>query len=352
MLLLVSPGVSQARKPPTRTTFVFYVYVDPIHGDNTRAFAANPRSAVIPGQLPLDYHPEPASPPTSWPIGGLLQHAPFHFKTLTGTNGALAWIDSLLLAGNQVLPWTNPAGGRSVDWIVVHCLPGLYGPLGDGLPDVDPVSGLRFNGEVWPARIRTRVSLQGTSALDTIFDARGRVTAILNVNDGLGAGAFSHDETFIDSLSLRGARSPATPPPPLSAPDGAGAAIHVWCDDRIANRSLQNHVTISNCFIYDNVVGIAINSWVSSGTAAQVHAPAIVNNTIAWNATGLWCGTSPQGGLSSNSGAFLINNVIDSGSPPGFIVGISGFEGVTQNNLVVTSIAGLVALPGQDFNAW
>jgi len=144
VLNFLHPALAQVRTPPTRTHFVFHVYVNPIHGDNVKATAANPNTTSL-GQRPLDYHPEPASP--AWPIGGVLQHAPYHFKTLTGTNGAIAWIESVLMAGNLPLPWPHPGSpARSVDWILVHCLPGLYGPIGDGLPDLDPVSGQRYNG--------------------------------------------------------------------------------------------------------------------------------------------------------------------------------------------------------------
>lgn len=45
--------------------------------------------------------------------------------------------------------------------VVIHCLPGLYGPVDElnGLPRVDPVSGIPFNGETWPARIPSYLSI-------------------------------------------------------------------------------------------------------------------------------------------------------------------------------------------------
>jgi len=196
------------------------------------------------------------------------------------------------------------------------------------------------------------VSLQGTSALDTIFDARGKVTGILNVSDDWGSSPLSHEETFIDSLSLRGARAPAVKPTG-PVPDGAGAAIHIWSDNSVPGTILKvSRVTVSNCFIYDNVVGIAVNAFDFYLATSMVHSPRVVNNTIAWNACGVWCGQFPfLGTVTSNSGAVFINNILDSGSPSGFITGLSGFEGITQRELEVTS-TGPHNLAFQDFNAW
>src|SRR5690606_15089930 len=102
-----------------------------------------------------------------------LQHAPYSFRTVTRVNGALDYITS------QIAPTGLPVeieDGKFINWIVIHCLPGLYGPdstLSVNLDDYDSASQMRFNGEEFPVRLPKGVSLQGTSALDTIFDGRG-----------------------------------------------------------------------------------------------------------------------------------------------------------------------------------
>src|SRR5690606_37566773 len=137
--LLAELGLAQqVIEPPDRTEYALHVYVDPIFGDDTLATQFNPSVSPSAQQLrPLDEHPELGDPK---PITGYLQHAPFAFKTLTGPSGALAWAGTIPWLG---VPWEHPDPGerRWVKWIVIHCLPGLYGPG----TDIDPVSGLPFN---------------------------------------------------------------------------------------------------------------------------------------------------------------------------------------------------------------
>ncbi len=142
---------------------------------------------------------------------GNLQHAPYSFKTV---GGALTWITKFPFTSTNSgkrLPWANPDFSNpsyTIDYIVIHCLPGLYGPTINPQKAIDPKSGLRWNGEVFPLDIPQRVSIQGTSALDTIFDARCKDgapnTSIFHIgfyNPDLG---HQFEFTFIDGVTIRG----------------------------------------------------------------------------------------------------------------------------------------------------
>src|SRR5690606_33532817 len=136
--------------------------------------------------------------------------------------------------------------------VVIHCLPGLYGPKKEPGVEHDPLSGLPWNGETFPLSVPGRVSIQGTSALDTIFDARGYdpdIRTALNQNifffgEAVSTGDPEEDfhRTFIDSIAMRGCRF-------LGAQ--SGSAIRIDYEAPVK-------VRISNCFIYGNDVGVAL----------------------------------------------------------------------------------------------
>ncbi len=206
-LILFSSGLCPAQGPPNE--FVFHAYVDPIFGDDEMAFAFNPGNPNDPGlntplpnngsgspirARPLDRRVDFSPAVDATTIAGYLQHAPFAFRTLSREKGAIEYVQRLFstAASGQspattVLPWAHPSG-RIVTHVVIHCLPGLYGPRNPSLPaetqEIDPTTGLPWNGEVLPIRLGyrhestacpvfDRISIQGTSALDTIFDGRG-----------------------------------------------------------------------------------------------------------------------------------------------------------------------------------
>jgi hypothetical protein len=115
---------------PPRTEYTFHVYVDPIFGDDVLAATRNPR----PGGtiLPLDRHPDQNLIPASdladgfcnHYIGGVLSQAPVAFRTI---NAAALYADPPSTPGSQsLLGFTN--GPNTIRWVVIHCLPGLYGP--------------------------------------------------------------------------------------------------------------------------------------------------------------------------------------------------------------------------------
>src|SRR5690606_33324125 len=115
---------------------------------------------------------------------------------------------------------------------------------------------------------------------------------------------------------------------------GAGAGI--WIHSRGGEQHPSCTVRITNCVITDNIVGIALDSFVD-GLIGVPQRPRIVNNTVAWNRVGLWAGEA--GALPaqpSNHSPVIINNIFDSGTPPAAtIVGLDGFQGLDANDLQV-----------------
>ncbi len=340
---------------------MFHVWVDPLFGDNARAVAQNPQING-PGLWPLDIHPEMPSSQNGnvKPITGVLQHAPFPFQTLTGASGAMAYADGLFLTSGtpaRKSVWTNSRTNRTLTHVVVHLLPGLYGPRSvPGLPDIDPATGIPFNGEAWPATLPDRVSLQGTSALDTILDARKQVSPnpILHVNDPAFSSNWitSHLESFVDGITFRHARSDHLTP-------GSGAGIY------FSARGIQQPVPIygyvTNCIFSDNTVGIGLDSYASATDTVGMR-PALLNNTFAWNGVGLYAGgVTPtlETGVISVHNPMVANCIFDSGSPSGYVPGVAGFQGVAAQMKQIKSLGTPVyltnpgnAAAGLDFNAW
>ena len=334
--------------PPDRTEYVWHIYVDPLFGDDTRALADNPPNGNV---LPLGIHPDGGEPADLRPIAGVLQHAPFAFRTLKAAMSyALQFVPAGISMGNL---WSRvvsfPRSGQeailvlmTIRHVVIHCLPGLYGPRIPGLPDVDPASGLPFNGESWPVVVPSLVSIQGTSALDTIFDARLQATPILEVADHPYPPALvPHAQSFIDSVTVRNARA--------GGMDTWGSGAGIYVRGVLGDPGSQSAIKITNCFITNNTVGIGVDCYVGPVGAIAPQRPRIVNNTIAWNDIGLWSGNTREPVFSANA-LVLINNIFDSGSPPGYIVGRSGFEGVGDTEKVVATRGGIGV--NIDFNAW
>ncbi|MCC6673332.1 MAG: hypothetical protein IT458_19895 [Planctomycetes bacterium] len=360
---LFAPDVSGQE----RTRFTFHLYVDPVYGDDAQAMTSNPTwdpSSGGPGfsrGLILQQHPSY----TFFPLDGRLQHAPFSFRTV---GQALAWIDGLRQSSTPPartpLPY-HAGDGFWVDYIVIHCLPGLYGPsfppVG-AVEEYDAASGLPWNGESFPLEIPGRVSIQGASALDTIFDARGsdpRVPAAANsiflMRDPTisisNPPAHEWQYTFVDSVTVRGCRAR---PEHVGTPY-VGPAILIQDESPV-------NATISNCFIYGNTVGVAVIRGGLPGSL-YIHEPTIVNNTFAWNEIGV-VNTSAHAndlvyieGFAHYKGSNIltcINNVFDSSMPSGAdqqsyfggLYGVSGFEGVDSADLTVQSKANCPAAAG------
>lgn len=339
--------------PPPRAQYVFHVYVDPIFGDNARAFTLNPGATGMPPPLSRHRSNDTSGGGMNNGIGGVLQHAPYSFRTLTGPQGVGAYLDVVSaqygssVGGQHHPPWTISVGGepKSAEWIVIHCAPGMYAPVLGGSP-IDARNGLVFNGETWPFRLRHRASLQGTSALDTIFDARRSATAVLVLDrPGWPDTHPSHDGSFIDGITIRGARSDGEA---MSSSNGTGAGI-------LIDRGGNSQVCISNCFIVDNTVGIAVDT---SQSAQIAHEPRIVNNTFARNVIALWNGNRQTGEMNVGRGKLtLLNNAFDTWLPGVAAPPASrAFAGVSAEDLLVTAVLTNVATvsltPPLSFNAW
>jgi len=105
------------------------------------------------------------------------------------------------------------------------------------------------------------------------------------------------------------------------------------------------------------VIGVGVDSFVP-GRPDHAQKVRIINNTIAWNAIGVWSGNTrmqPPNNISENV-LLLLNNIFDSGSPSYALAGLSGFEGVSTEEREVAS-RGLVPnihyfAPPVDTNAW
>lgn len=352
---LTSPAVAQGT-PPIRNDFVFHVYVDPLFGDDALAMQFNPNGTdpQHTPPAPLSVHPHIDNDPSSLTYGehtitGFLQHAPYPFRTLSGGasgNGALNYIATRI---GGLPTGTTP----NITNVVIHCLPGLYGPR--LATPIDSVSGLPFNGEQFPIVLdQPFVSLQGTSALDTVFDARATSTTILRIERYTSVNPYFPD-AFVDGIAFRNAR--------IGSTTGSGAAIWLRGLTPIC-ASLEFGFTITNCFFQGNAVGIAVDSnginipnvCLQSSTGVN----RIFNNTFAWNSIGIWQGNlgSPGGSVQIHYSA-IANNIFDLSSPPvpGLPQPLSCFEGVSSAEREVV-LRGTVSLLdpinswGQDFNAF
>ncbi|MGE0143340.1 MAG: hypothetical protein AB7I19_05620 [Planctomycetota bacterium] len=325
---------------------VFNIHVDPVNGDNAQATALNP--SFNPGAVrPLDTHPQFFAG-----IQGFVQHAPYTFKTLSGPNGAIQY--AIGLGADQPMASRFVNNGQRLAFFVIHCLPGLYGPRRTdmGVEEFDAASGLPWNGEVFPIEMPQAVSIQGTSALDTIFDARGyenpgllpfghQQTAFWFRSPlGFPFGGRDYSRSFIDSVSIRGCRGGAN-----SSIFGAGVLI-----GEVRDNQPRCSPRLTNCFLYANWVGIAV--WCNGLSGANLHRPQIVNNTLAWNQCGIYMSNSLGEGWAE---PIIHNNLIDRVAPigpglPPWLTGIaipgsvpSCMEGVRGEDLLV-AVAG--ALPG------
>ncbi len=363
--------------PGARTQFVLNVYVDPIYGDDTLAYSQNMHQAS--GQPPtnpaLQTHPSAGT--TGAPQGYLI-HLPYSFKTINGPQGFLAWFWANF--GPTGLPWTNKATGKTVEAVVVHALPGIYAPIIQGTNNYDPKSHLPYNGERFPIPIPDRVGIQGTSALNTIFNARGYEgsqfeSSIFTVDTrNLVIGGKenpNHSDwefSFIDGVTIEGARGQA-----LNTPQGQevkGAGVVIEGDDQPEFPDYEIWLSVTNCIITNNVIGIAIgdgHNYTTGGSSWRINRPKIINCTIAWNMVGILKApdlrSSIQGyGVSKPA---IINCIFDATSPytgtgsrsnvrgyKPLIGAMSGFEGLQPRDLIVKQIGSPGTKILQNFNAY
>ncbi len=333
--ILVTTSLATAQSVTKRT---YHVYVDPIYGDDFMATQLNPSiTASRNSKKPLGGYVPRFPDPLSFPNNGsgVLQHAANSFRTMTGSNGAVAY-------ANSVLGWTGVGGKDKIEWVVIHCLPGLYGPdstIDPALSDFDTESGFRFNGESFPVTLKQGVSVQGTSALDTIFDARMSETAIfVTGSHATGSNPTVPIDYFIDSLTIRNARSDEGPPGTTSF-NTTGAGIWVGGEGDVP-------LTISNCFITDNDVGIAAQGDIDPLLRFTIL---VVNNTIAWNVVGVWNGdVLPLQPNDGHTEVILLNNIFDTRRPTDANQTLrEAFQGIHDADVTTTTPSVTFS-----FNAW
>ncbi len=318
-------------QPPPRSHFIYHVYVDPNYGDDSYGQLLNP-SASHPDFTGTSQEPKTGKPLQGHRHGpavlpGFITHAPNAFKTVSA---AIVYLnDAFRTPGPRSTPglpvtYTFGTETRTVDYVVIHCAPGLYGPSYQ--PVRHAPSGLDFNGETFPIHVPERVSIQGTSALDTIFDARGNPTNIFMFDRSENLGDPDHYRfSFLDGVTIRGARWDNTGPPTGSEPNRypTGAGVLVTNKKVDGNWSGQLGPTISNCILTDNHVAIAVldetlNPPVGHDPAYQVN---ILHNTMTWNTVGIWNGgrySEPPPNFYIKGWAKLCcaNNVVDTTPPP------------------------------------
>ena len=307
------------------------LYVDPRYGSDsfTVSYNYNP----LKGALPAHFCGGTRAEHPLLAIDSLTQqplvHAPFPFKTVTGAINYLkggALLDPSLAVQNSTngaCPFLPTGGTFTSAYVIIHCLPGLY----QNSTQVEPHNRLAGNGEVFPILLPNRVSIQGTSALNTVFepvDGIGPVFEFGAADWNLGSACDPSlpepaDQTwsYIDSISISSAVH-LDPDPSLNTP-ASQAGILV---DAIAGHRV--FLNVSNCFIYCNGVGVLADATQPSASGgvppeSERHRINLINNTFIWNLIGVWNGQLAAFASHVASKGFshvsCINNIFDS-SPP------------------------------------
>ncbi|HHI79868.1 MAG TPA: hypothetical protein ENK02_07785 [Planctomycetes bacterium] len=236
------------------------------------------------------------------------------------------------------MPYTSPVTNVTVKYVIIHLMPGLYArstAFGANFAP-NPDNGLIPNGEVFPIQLPKGVSIQGTSALNTVFclgtgalSSRGQGPAFL-----FGKGNATGEGTFIDSISIYGAQG--------TLDKKEQAAIYV-------DKEVASSPTITNCFLYGNICGIGIESDQTASTPILHDGIKIFNNTIAFNQLGIWNGDANSNNREGASKLILVNNVFDINVPSTLInrvlhyvtkplggtATVSAMEGIHPNDLLV-----------------
>lgn len=201
-------------------------------------------------------------------------------------------------------------------------MPGLYGP-GTAL---ETHTGLFFNDEILPIVLPDRVSIQGTSALNTVFVSDGN-TGVFEF--GSAANAFAgaplpeldmRPLQFLANIAITGAiRAEGYTPAlgPTTPEQGAGVFV---------NNERRCSLLLANCVLYNNAIGLLVDDVPQpppgSDPITGQHSIQLINNTFAWNVCGLWNGQinrlansaapNPSLGLTAIA---LVNNLFDA-TPP------------------------------------
>jgi hypothetical protein len=332
------------------TQEVIHFYVDPRNGSDELAAGLpswNPNGAStvqVCASPPTENRPNDVVEQST---GQPLRHAPHPFRTI---GAALRYIGSTaqlagLPAGTNPLPYPpSPAPGQ-VQWThaIVHLMPGLYAPDTEWYPDFLT----RGNGESFPLVIPPRVSIQGTSGLNTVIYAPGTnaivfgawfdpVTNQRTSSENAQAIAATGADCFISSVTFYACGVDFVVRPE-AAPTEQGAVL--------LDREVSAAPTICNCFFVKNRVGVLVNAGnpgtvppelpnvpqPAAGPPSIVHSgTSLIGNTFVWNAVGVWNGEYAEqpfdwigiaNGLISQPFAIgwsrlvVVNNIFDSMGP-------------------------------------
>ncbi|MCC7066777.1 MAG: hypothetical protein IT456_28540 [Planctomycetes bacterium] len=309
---------------------MIHLYVDPVYGDDWSASSPSVSGFFNPDGGSLEcWTGTPATPkaphsileyggPNNW-YGDPLRHAPHPFKTITG---AIGYINRLAPAGGGApLPHTDPDTHKTWAYCIIHLLPGWYGrshvqgssiqKSHDGSTGTHNDSRIVPNGETFPLHLPPRVSLAGTSALNTVIDT-GQVGTAIEFGKVVNGVALNGFGTFIDKITFFACGGRTLTGGPEFNPRNCAAIL---LDDGVAAAP-----TISNCMFVKNVFGVLVNAQeqfpVPHGGVPYYgerhNGTTIINCTFAWNMWGVWNGQIDQGndsiGLSKLN---LVNNIFD-----------------------------------------
>ncbi|MGE0143129.1 MAG: hypothetical protein AB7I19_00285 [Planctomycetota bacterium] len=329
---------------------VIHVYVDPRNGSDDLAAGSpswNPNGGSTAPVCAVPTTPNRPNDVIEQSSGQPLRHAPHPFRTI---GAALRYIGSTAqLAGSppgtDPLPYPpSPAPGQ-VQWThaIVHLLPGLYAPDTNWYPDF-LASG---NGEAFPLVVPPRVSIQGTSGLNTILFAKGTSALVFGAwfdpvtnqrtpEESEHAIASTGEDSIVSAVTFYACGADHVSQPSVAATEQAAVLL---------DGEVSATPTICNCFFVKNRVGVLVNAGnpgifppqppshpeVSSVPPAVVHnGTSLIGNTFVWNAVGVWNGEYAEQTIdwvrSTNqnlsqpfaigwSKLIVVNNIFDSMSP-------------------------------------
>ncbi len=346
-------GQGTASPPPER---VIHLWVDPRGGNDVSAVQQNPGPNALPFVLCSPTQTAPNSVVDPNQSGAPLLHASWPFKTVTA---AIAYIRSINPGASQPLPYQSPSTG--VVWVqaIIHCLPGVYSSA-----TWHPDNGILGNGESFPIHLPNNVSIQGTSALNTVFDILGDTGGngpIFEFGVTGGGLKIEGENCVISTVSLTGARHRALQP-------RLSCAV-------MLERELHAAPTFTNCVIFKNEIGVLVSAS-HEGPVIAHDGTTFFHNTFAFNRCGLWNGQAGRFGNSSPidparglSRLIVVNNLFDASDTSlaryndcrvrswgltDFGSSACGFIGVCAEDMVVTSPipSGSVVGAQTNYNAW
>jgi len=277
-------------------------------------------------------------------------NAPWPFRTMTAA-----------VASIPTLPTTSQTGIRWM-YAILHLLPGWYASVqfNTSLQQEGATgnyyyldNGLLASGENFPIQLPDRVSIQGTSVLNTVIqlaeennNSEPEAAFQFGMAPGnTGVGNFvSHVSIFGHYHEVLAGQSQLT-------------AAAVYC-----GRVVPSTPTFTNCWFFGNECAFCLDAPTQvpdqNGMLDTWHEATITNCTFAWNKCGIWNGMQnapnevPPRPSFGRSRTILINNIFDSTPtqgpamirsrwqrtfPPFPTVGKTNFEGISQADMQMSA---------------